>query len=79
MSDCDEEKEEEGQEKRGDSAPKDSHPGGSPSASSTAGSWHHGSYTKYTDLLRKHQRNPKGVRLGGKVDRESSDSKHGAP
>ena len=79
VSDCDEEKEEEGQEKRGDSAPKDSHPGGSPSASSTAGSWHHGSYTKYTDLLRKHQRNPKGVRLGGKVDRESSDSKHGAP
>ena len=79
MPDCDKEKEEEGQEKRGDSAPKDSHPGGSPSASSTAGSWHHGSYTKYTDLLRKHQRNPKGVRLGGKVDRESSDSKHGAP
>ena len=79
MSECDKEKEEEGQEKRGDSAPKDSHPGGSPSASSTAGSWHHGSYTKYTDLLRKHQRNPKGVGLGGKVDRESSDSKHGAP
>ena len=79
MSDCDKEKEEEGQEEKGDSAPKDSHPGSSPSASSTGGSWHHGSYTKYTDLLRKHQRNPKGVRLGGKVDRELSDSKHGAP
>lgn len=66
MPECDKEKEEEGQEEKGDSAPKDSHPGGSPSASSTGGSWHHGSYTKYTDLLRKHQRNPKGVHLGGR-------------
>ena len=33
-----------------------------PSPTATAPtSWHRGSHTKYTELLRKHQRNPKGV------------------
>ena len=62
VSMSDHEKEEEGQrENKEDSGSKDRSPGGSPSAGSTTGSWHHGSYTKYTDVLRKHQRNPKGV------------------
>ena len=31
-----------------------------PSASNGAEQWHSGSHTKYTELLRKHQRNPSG-------------------
>ena len=30
-------------------------------SSAAATSWHKGSHTKYTELLRKHQRNPKGA------------------
>ena len=80
MSDHEEVEEEGQKENKDDSVSTDSSPGGSPSAGSTTGSWHHGSYTKYTDVLRKHQRNPKGVCVwGGGVcgcvcvcDRESS-------
>ena len=61
MSDHEEVEEEGQKENKDDSVSTDSSPGGSPSAGSTTGSWHHGSYTKYTDVLRKHQRNPKGV------------------
>ena len=30
-------------------------------SSAATASWHKGSHTKYTELLRKHQRNPKGA------------------
>ena len=79
MSDHKEEEEDQRENKEG-IVSEDSSPGGSPSAGSATGSWHHGSYTKYTDVLRKHQRNPKGACVcGGRgcvcvPDRESSDA-----
>lgn len=52
----------EGQKEREDSDFKQNSPSAFPSPTAAAPtSWHRGSHTKYTELLRKHQRNPKGV------------------
>jgi len=51
----------EGQKEREDSDLKQNSPSAFPSPTAAAPtSWHRGSHTKYTELLRKHQRNPKG-------------------
>jgi len=52
----------EGQKEREGSDLKQNSPSAIPSPTAAAPtSWHRGSHTKYTELLRKHQRTPKGV------------------